>query len=79
VKDGDISRRGDKVSPGKTNTFYHACVLRRRNGGMKNLFVGRKSLLICFTQYTIHSMDGEAAFQTHIVVKYYKGKYNVKE
>jgi len=26
----------------------------------------------------MHSMDGEATFQTHIQVKYYSGKYNQK-
>jgi len=39
----------------------------------KKPFVWRKS---CSTGYTMHSMDGEAAFQTHILVKYYRGKYN---
>jgi len=49
------------------------CVLRGRCGSIRNLFVGRKS---CSTEYTMHYMGGEAAFQTHILVKYYRWKYN---
>jgi len=59
----------------KANTFYHACVLRGRCGGIRNLFVGRKR---CSTGYKMHCRDGESAFQTHILVKYSKGKYNHK-
>jgi len=55
--------------------FIMSCVLRGRCGGIRNLFVGRKSYS---TRYTMHSMGGEAAFQTHIVVKYYRVKYNRK-
>jgi len=49
------------------------CVLRGRSGGIKNLFVGRKNYS---THYTMHSMDGEADFQSHILRKYYRMKYN---
>jgi len=31
-----------------------------------------------FFTYTMHNKDGEAAFQTPIVVKYYRGKCNRK-
>jgi len=46
------------------------CVKRERRGGMRNLFLGRKS------QYTMRSSNREATFQVNVVVKYSKGKYN---
>ena len=55
--------------------FIMPCVPRGRSGGIRNLFVGRKSYS---AQYTMHSKDGEATFQTNIVVKYSKGKYKRK-
>jgi len=33
---------------------------------------------IQFLIYTMHYRDGESTFQTHILVKYSKGKYNHK-
>jgi len=48
-------------------------VKRGRSGGIRNLFMGRKSH---FTQYTMRSSNREAAFQVNVAVKYYKSKYN---
>lgn len=55
--------------------FIMPCVLRGRSGGIRNLFIGRKSYS---TQYTMHSKNDEATFQVNIVVKYSKGKYKNK-
>ena len=47
----------------------------RRSGGIRKLFVGKKSYS---AQYTMHSKEKEATFQANIVVKYSKGKYDRK-
>ena len=60
---------------GREIPFIMPCVLRGRSGGIRNLFVGRKSYS---THYTMHSKEGEATFQANIVVKYSKGKYKRK-
>lgn len=51
------------------------CFLKGRSGGIRDLFIGRKSYS---TQYTMHSKNGEATFQVNVVVKYSKGKYKTK-
>ena len=53
--------------------FIIPCVKRGRSGGIRNLFVGRKSYS---TEYTMRSPNGEATFQVNVGVKYSKGKYN---
>ncbi|MFO7968215.1 MAG: ISH3 family transposase [Archaeoglobaceae archaeon] len=53
--------------------FLMPCVLRGRSGGIRNLFVGRKSYT---TQYTMRNQAKEkATFQVNVVVKYSQGKY----
>ena len=58
---------------GRGIPFIIPCVLRGRSGGIRKLFIGKKSYS---TQYTMHSEGGEATFQVNVVVKYSKGKYN---
>ena len=55
--------------------FIIPCVIRGRSGGIRDLFIGRKSYS---TQYTMHSKNGEVTFTIHIVVKYSKCKYKTK-
>jgi hypothetical protein len=55
--------------------FIMPCVKRGRSGGIRNLFVSRKSHT---TTYTLRSGEKQATFQTHVVVKYSKGKYKRK-
>lgn len=57
---------------GRDVPFIIPCVLRGRSGGIRNLFVGRKSYS---TTYTMRSGEKEATFQVNVVVKYSKGKY----
>jgi len=57
----------------RQTSFIMPCVMRGRSGGIRKLFVGRKSYS---TEYTMRSLEAEAAFQVNIVVKYSKGKYN---
>lgn len=52
--------------------FLMPCVARGRSGGIRKLFIGRKSYI---TTYTMCSRGKEATFQTHVVVKYSKGRY----
>lgn len=53
--------------------FLMPCVLRGRSGGIRELFVGRKSYK---TQYTMRNQEKEeATFQVNVVVKYSQGKY----
>jgi len=52
--------------------FIMPCVQRGRSGGIRNLLVGKKSYS---TMYTMSSGGKQASFQTHVVVKYSKGKY----
>ena len=59
----------------RNTPFIIPCVKRGRSGGIRNLFVGRKSYS---TEYTMRSGDGEATFTTHIMVKYSKDKYKSK-
>ena len=55
--------------------FIMPCVMRGRSGGIRDLFIGRKSYS---TQYTMHSKNGKATFQVNTVVKYSKDKYKTK-
>lgn len=57
---------------GRDIPFIIPCVLRGRSGGIRNLFIGRKSYS---TAYTMKSGKKQAAFQVHVVVKYSNGKY----
>ncbi len=54
--------------------FIMPCVLRGKSGGIRDLFVGRKSYL---TQYTMRNINTKekATFQVNVVVKYSQGKY----
>ncbi|MEE8402090.1 MAG: ISH3 family transposase [Candidatus Hydrothermarchaeaceae archaeon] len=52
--------------------FIVPCVRRGRSGGIRKLFVGKKSYS---TEYTMRSGGKEATFPAHVVVKYSKGKY----
>ena len=52
--------------------FIVPCVRRGRSGGIRKLFVGKKSYS---TEYTLRSGGKEATFPAHVVVKYSKGKY----
>jgi putative transposase len=60
---------------GRNIPFIIPCVLRGRSGGIRNLFIGRKSY---FTTYTMKSGKKQATFQVNVVVKYSKGKYKHK-
>jgi putative transposase len=60
----------------RKTSFIIPCVKRGRSGGIRNLFVGRKSYS---TKYTMRSANGEVTFQVNVVVKYSKGKYNRNE
>lgn len=55
--------------------FIIPCVRRGRSGGIRKLFVGKKSYC---TGYTMKSEGKEATFQVHVVVKYSKGRYKRK-
>jgi putative transposase len=60
---------------GRDIPFIIPCVLRGRSGGIRNLFMGRKSYS---TTYTMKSGKKQATFQVNVVVKYSKGKYKRK-
>jgi putative transposase len=59
----------------KDISFIIPCVRRGRSGGIRKLFVGKKSYS---TKYTMKSGGKQATFQTHVVVKYSRGKYKGK-
>ena len=52
--------------------FIMPCVRRGRSGGIRRLFVGKKSYS---TEYIMRSDGKEATFPAHVVVKYSKGRY----
>lgn len=52
--------------------FIIPLVKRGKSGGIRNLFIGRKSYI---TEYTMHSRESEATFTAHVVIKYSKGRY----
>jgi putative transposase len=60
---------------GKDIPFIIPCVPRGRSGGIRKLFVGKKSYS---TKYTMKSKDDQATFRVNVVVKYSKGKYKRK-
>lgn len=60
---------------GRDIPFIIPCVLRGRSGGIRNLFIGRKSYS---TTYTMKSSKKQATFQVNVVVRYSKGKYKRK-
>ncbi len=55
--------------------FIIPCVRKGRSGGIRKLFVGKKSYR---TEYTMKSGRKQATFQTHVVVKYSRGRYGRK-
>ncbi|MFW5936001.1 MAG: transposase, partial [Candidatus Hadarchaeota archaeon] len=54
--------------------FIMPCVRRGRSGGIRDLFVGRKSYTTQYTMYNIKTNE-KATFQVNVVVKYSQGKY----
>jgi putative transposase len=60
---------------GRDIPFIIPCVLKGRSGGIRNLFMGRKSYS---TTYTMRSGKKQATFQVNVVVKYSKDKYKRK-
>ena len=55
--------------------FIMSCVRRGRSGGIRRLFVGKKSYS---AEYTLRFGGKEATFPAHVVVKYSKGRYSAK-